>query len=88
MPVNNTSLDATQVKITVLDPHKNTITEQTASTSVAAGQTATIPFSYTSSSTSALGIYHIDYTLLDASGNIIQPQAETDSGRFVVRENL
>ena len=32
------------------------------------------------------GIYHVDYMLLDSQGVMVQPQTETDSGRFVVSE--
>ncbi|MDA8161446.1 MAG: hypothetical protein M0022_00860, partial [Desulfobacteraceae bacterium] len=77
---NLVDADAASVKFMVLGPRRNIISEQTVSNAVSAGQTATIPFSYASASGSELGVYHVDYALLDASGNIIQPQAETDSG--------
>jgi streptogramin lyase/uncharacterized membrane protein len=32
----------------------------------------------------ALGVYQVDYVLLDAQGNIIQPSTEADSGRFIL----
>ena len=67
-----------------MDSDKKVITEQTQASSIAPAQSAIIPVSYTPSPSSALGIYHVDYTLLDAQGNVLQPQAETDSGRFVV----
>lgn len=82
--INNTATDAAQVKFTVLNPNKAVIAEQTASVSVSGGQTAVAPFTYTSSTASPLGIWYVDYTLLDAQGNTIQPRAETDSGRFVI----
>jgi hypothetical protein len=81
---NNVDIDAASVKFIILDPDRNAVDEQTQTMIVPAGQSTTIPVSYTSSASSALGIYHIDYILLDAQNNIIQPQAETDSGRFVV----
>lgn len=81
---NFTDISAALVKFTILDPGRKVISEQTQGVSLSAGQAAAVPLSYISSSTSALGIYHVDYTLLDAQGNTIQPQAETDSGRFVV----
>ncbi|MFH1701796.1 MAG: PKD domain-containing protein [Nitrospirota bacterium] len=81
---NNVDIDAASVKFIILDPDRNAVDEQTQTMIVPAGQSTTIPVSYTSSASSALGSYHIDYILLDAQGNIIQPQAETDSGRFVV----
>ena len=81
---NNTDTDASQVKLLILDPDRNIITEQTVNTAVPAGGTAAIPVTYTTAGTAPLGIWHVDYELLDSSGNIIQPEAETDSGRFVV----
>ena len=82
--VNNSTTDATRVKLTVINPDRNIITEQTISASIPAGQSATIPFSYTTTSNSPLGIWWVDYTILDSGGNIIQPQTETDSGRFII----
>lgn len=79
---NFTDTSASAVKFIILDPSRTAISTQQSATSVPAGQAVTIPVSYTSSSTASLGIYHVDYILLDAQGNIIQPQAETDSGRF------
>jgi hypothetical protein len=82
---NHTPVDAPSVKLLIYEPNrKNLLSEQTITTSIPAGQSITIPVSYTPTYTSALGIYHIDYELYDAQGNIIQPQAETDSGRFIV----
>jgi hypothetical protein len=75
---------ATSIKFTILNPSRKGVSEQTQSIAVPAGQSVTIPFAYTTTQTSALGIHHIDYTLFDSLGNIIQPQTETDSGRFVV----
>src|SRR3989304_3592560 len=83
--MNSTTTDASSIKLLIYYPdRKNVLTDQTITTSIFAGQSTTISISYASASTSALGIYHIDYELYDAQGNIIQPQAETDSGRFVV----
>jgi DNA-binding beta-propeller fold protein YncE len=81
---NFTDKDATSVKFIILDPLRKVVGEQTQEIAIPAGKTVTIPYSYTVSSTSPLGIYHVDYALLDAAGNVIQPQAETDSGRFAV----
>ncbi|OGP93389.1 MAG: hypothetical protein A2157_17995 [Deltaproteobacteria bacterium RBG_16_47_11] len=75
---------AASLKFTILDPSRKVISEQTQGISLPAGQSATIPATHTTTSSSVLGIYHIDYILYDSSGTIIQPQAETDSGRFVV----
>src|SRR4030043_859720 len=82
---NNMDIDASSIKFYIYNPDRTTVVdEQLLAHNVSAGQSTTIPVSYTSSASSALGIYHIDYILRDAQGNIIQPQSETDSGRFVV----
>ena len=81
---NFTDVDTTSIKITVLDPSRKVVNEKTQNISIGPNQSLTIPFTHTSTTTSTLGVYHIDYTLLDSQGNIIQPQAETDSGRFAV----
>jgi hypothetical protein len=81
---NYMDVDAASVKFSILDPNRKVISEQTISQAIGAGQSVIIPFSYSSAASASLGIYHIDYTLLDPQGNVIQPQAETDSGRFVV----
>ncbi len=76
--------DTTSIKFTILDPNRKIVKEQIQDFSIPAGQSVTIPVHYTTTSSSPLGIYCIEYTLFDAKGNMIQPQAETDSGRFVV----
>jgi hypothetical protein len=82
---NSTATDAATIKLQVYDPDRSTLlAEQSLSQPIAAGQNANLAFAYQTSATGNLGIQHIDYILLDASGSIIQPQAETDSGRFVV----
>jgi len=87
--VNNSDTDALSAKLLVYNPDRSTLfSKQTINLSIPAGQTDTISVSYTSSSTSTLGIYHIDYELYDANGIIVQPQSETDSGRFVVSKPL
>jgi len=83
--INNTTNDASSVKLLIYNPDRTTLlSEQSVSSSVPAGQSITIPVTYTTNQGSPLGIFHIDYILYDSSGTIIQPQAETDSGRFVV----
>jgi streptogramin lyase len=83
--MNYTTIDASFVKLLIYDPdRKNVLSEQTVTTSIPASQSTTIPVSFSSDSTSVLGIYHIDYELYDAQGNVIQPRSETDSGRFAV----
>jgi len=83
--MNYTNIDASFVKLLIYDPdRKNVLSEQTVTTSIPASQSIKIPASFSSDSTSALGIYHIDYELYDKDSVIIQPQAETDSGRFII----
>ena len=86
---NNMANDASSIKLLIYNPDRATLlSEQTVNISIPAGQSATIPVTYTTAQNSDLGIYHIDYILYDSSGTIIQPQAETDSGRFVVSNPL
>ena len=78
---NLTNTPATSAKVQVYSPDRSTLlSEQVINVPIPAGQIANIPVAYQSATRNQLGIYHVDYALLDASGNIIQPQAETDSG--------
>ncbi|MGB9715959.1 MAG: PKD domain-containing protein [Thermodesulfovibrionales bacterium] len=87
--MNSTDSDASSVKLLVYDPdRKNLISEQTITIPILSGQSAEIPVSYSSATTSVLGIYHIDYELYNAQGDIIQPECEIDSGRFVISKQL
>ena len=90
LEVNNlTSESAANIKYYVYDPdRKNLLQEVMTSQSLAPGESLTIPFTYTTQLTSPLGIYHIDYELYDSAGNILQPRAESNSGRYAVRENF
>jgi uncharacterized membrane protein len=82
---NRTTNNASSVRLSIYNPGRTTLlSEQNVNITVPTGQTVTIPVTYTTTPTSTLGIYHIDYTLLDDQGSIIQPRAESDSGRFVV----
>jgi hypothetical protein len=83
---NFMDVDSSVVKFTILDPARKIVTEQAQNITIPVGQSITIPVIYASTNTSPLGIYHIDYTLLDAQGNIVQPRAESDSGRFAVSQ--
>jgi sugar lactone lactonase YvrE len=74
---------ASQIRFQLYSPGRSQlISEQTVSTGLAAHVSTDITLQYTAPV--QIGIYHIDYILLDAQGNIIQPQTETDSGRFAV----
>ncbi|HXE95228.1 MAG TPA: hypothetical protein VN642_02395 [Dongiaceae bacterium] len=82
---NSTATDAASIKLQIWNPDRSTLLlEQTVSLAVPAGQSIINNVSWQAAASSVLGIYHIDYILLDATDNIIQPQAETDSGRFAV----
>ena len=82
---NTTATDAAQIKAIVLTPDRSqTIYEQIYNQPVAAGQSGSVGIFAVTGPSWQPGIYHVDYLLLDASGNIIQPQAETDSGRFAL----
>ncbi|HVP79336.1 MAG TPA: PKD domain-containing protein [Thermodesulfobacteriota bacterium] len=82
---NTTNSDASSAKILIYDPDRTTLVlQETVSVAIPAGQSAAVPVSFMTASTSALGIYHIDYAIYDSFGNMIQPQSETDSGRIAV----
>lgn len=81
---NTSENDVAQVKITVSDPDRNVMFEETVAFVLTARDIAELPFSFNTLTNAVFGIWHVDYTFLDANGNIIQPQAETDSGRFAV----
>jgi hypothetical protein len=82
---NSTTTDAATVKLQIWNPDRSTLLlEQAVNTSIPAGQSTVNNVTWQAPSNGALGIHHIDYILLDATGAVIQPQAETDSGRFVV----
>lgn len=84
---NNASVAAASMKFLVSDPdRKTTLAEPVVSVDIAPDQMATQTVTVTVPMYAALGIYRIDYLLLDASGNEIQPRSETDSGRFVVSQ--
>ncbi|MFH0844922.1 MAG: hypothetical protein V1930_05555, partial [Pseudomonadota bacterium] len=81
---NFTDSDAVSAKFTVLGPNRKVISESTHEVSLPMGQSTQTAISYPTASDHPLGIYHIDYSLYDSIGKMIQPRAETDSGRFVV----
>ncbi len=82
---NVSQSQASSIKLLIYDPDRLTLlSEQTQALDLPAGSVASIQITYSSLSNAPPGIYHIDYALYDANGTIIQPQAETDSGRFVV----
>lgn len=71
---NSTVTDAAAVKMQIYSPDRSALlSERTVSISVPAGQSVDIAESYTPITISPLGIYHVDYILLDAQGDIIPP---------------
>jgi sugar lactone lactonase YvrE len=83
--VNIRDVDAAAVKVLISTPDRSAIaSERTFSSSLPAGTPTELSISYSAPQDAPLGIYHVDYLLLDASGNVLQPQTETDSGRFAV----
>jgi sugar lactone lactonase YvrE len=83
--INLTDTGASSARLVVYNPDRSEILyERTVGMALSSGQSATVPISYQTTASSPLGIYHVDYQLLDSSGNVIQPEAETDTGRFAV----
>ncbi len=78
---------ASQVKLLLMSPARDRIvSEQTVPAAVPAGGSSDVPFSYTFPANAELGIYHVDYELLSASGETLQPVSEDDTGRIVVAQ--
>ena len=81
--VNDFETDAEQVKITIRNPDQQIIEEKILSQAVGDGQTVTINH-LLSSVGNHLGIWYVNYTLLDAAGDIVLP--ERPGERFVVSD--
>jgi len=82
---NYSGTDAATVKFQIYNPDRSSVlAEYDVNQVISNEQSETITVSFSAPADSTLGIHHIDYILLDSTGNVIQPQAETDSGRFVV----
>ncbi|MEM3069149.1 MAG: hypothetical protein QXH58_04490, partial [Nitrososphaerales archaeon] len=86
---NITDANATKVKLTLLSPDRREIHTETHDFSLVSGEEKEITFTHTAPT--FLGIYFVDYTLLDESGDVIQPQAEGErfcvSGHYVTYDN-
>ncbi|NWF51912.1 MAG: hypothetical protein HXY47_02400, partial [Nitrospirae bacterium] len=86
---NISTEDATSIKFLIHDPdRKNLLKEETVSVFIPSGSSTYFATQYIAPQTAPLGIYHIDYELYDAYGILIQPETETDSGRFVISKQL
>ncbi len=75
---------ASKAILTVYNPNKDAISSQTIACSLSHQGTATVLFNYTAPS--ILGIYWVNYTLLDANDNIVQE--EFGGARFAVATTL
>jgi len=64
---------ATSARLILLNPDKGIVEQRTVAAAVAPGETFTITFAATAGN--ALGIWTVDYLLLDAAGNALQDQA-------------
>lgn len=86
---NHMDTDAASMKLLVFNPDRSALlSEEIVGGGLAAHGSTRITAQYTAPTNAPLGIYRVDYILLDGTGTVIQPQAETDSGRFVVNNPL
>lgn len=84
---NRTTHVAASIKLLVYNPGRSTlVSQQDAKKSISPGSSTQTSMGYSAPLTAPPGIYHVDYQLYDKKGMMIQPTAETDSGRFVVRK--
>lgn len=82
---NDTTTDASKVRVTIYDPDRsNAVSTQDFDVTIPAGGSITVPVTFSSNSTSTLGIYHSTFELFDANGNSIKPATDVDSGRFAI----
>ena len=82
---NSTETDTASALLLLYDPSRSNLVEtKTIAVTLPAGQKAEIPYSYTTTANSSLGIWHVDYLLYDNLGNVISSDVSFDSVRFVV----
>ena len=82
---NASATDAGQIKLTLFSPSRDRVLDtRTVSLAVPSGATVDAPYEFAFPALAELGIYRVDYELLDAGGETAQPMAEADSGRIVV----
>jgi hypothetical protein len=83
--LNHATRVAAAIKLLVYNPDRSILlSEQVVKRSLRPGPSTQVPMQYSTPFAALLGIYHVDYQLYDAKGIMIQPTAETDSGRFAV----
>jgi hypothetical protein len=78
---NNSSVAAESVRLSLLAPGKQIVSEETRPLSLATEASSSLTFNTTA--TNQLGIWRVDYALLDASGRVIQERQPGE--RFVVK---
>ena len=84
---NHTDTDAASAKVLIYSPDRSVlVSEETVSGPVPAHGSTQVAMQFSAAADAQRGIYHVDYMLLDSQGVMVQPQTETDSGRFVVSE--
>jgi uncharacterized membrane protein/streptogramin lyase len=86
IPVANVmDSDAASTKLKIYSAARSTLlAEQNITGHVPASGSTVIATQVSIPGNGSLGIYHVDYVLLDTQSAIVQPQTEVDSGRFVV----
>ncbi len=70
---NESGQDAAQVRLILLDPDKTVVEQRTVTQTLPTGQETTLPAAFTAGD--ELGIWAVDYILLDGDGNAVQDQA-------------
>ena len=81
---NNTDTDAAGVRIRVYNPDRTALLkEESHEMDLPIGSAVPIPMEYQTFNP-ALGIYHVDYSLVDALGDTIYPHVALDAARFAV----
>lgn len=79
---NETGVTAASVRLSLLAPGKQIIREETQAISLTAGSAMSVTFSGTAAR--PLGIWRVDYTLLDGEGRVIQERQPGE--RFIVKD--
>ena len=84
---NQTDRDAASAKLLILNPDRSVIiSEQVISANIPPHGSSQLAIQFETAPNAQRGVYHVDFVLLDNQGAILQPQTESDSGRFAVLE--
>lgn len=82
---NRATCVAESIRVFVYNPDRSILlSEQVVKRSLRPGSSTQVLMQYSALLAAPLGICHVDYQLYDAKSTMIQPTAETDSGRFAV----